>query len=1009
MKSASWASAIKNCADPARAGQVLERLAAAAGEDRLASMPPELARVMAALFSGSIGMSNLLVANPSWLNAYDLEAVQAPRGDLGLRREMEKGIQSGLEALDYASALQWLRQFRQREMIRIAMRDLGRLSALPDTVREISNVADACLEGVYRICWKQLTQRHGLPWHQDADEAWQPTRFCVLGMGKLGGRELNYSSDVDLIFIYSEEGGVFRDPPARLREPRPVMTGRQFFTRLAEAFVAEVTRMTPVGMLYRVDLRLRPEGDSGPLCRSLADCENYYAQWGQTWERMMLIKARAVAGDPALGGEFLEMVQPFRYPHSLGVGVVREIAAMKDRIETEVVKAGELDRNVKLGRGGIREIEFVAQTLQIMNGGRMPFLQNSQTLPTLAKLVQYHLLKEAEAGRLSAAYCFLRDVEHRLQMEENRQTHTIPEDKVVQERLARLMGFDTGRSFFSKLREHNKQVRQIYDKLLRPEDGTAEESVLPSQFEGAGQEWAPLLERHWFRDPDKALKMLREFVEGPGYVHVSSRTIDLARKLLRRFFALCRQGAPTGPHLPPRTLSDPDRVLTRLDSFITAYGARSMLFEMWHANPSLFELMLLLFDRSEYLAEVAIHTPDMVEELLLSGRLRQCKNADETLRDLQYGIHDEDQLLWLRKYHQTEQMRIGLRDILELAGFEDNLREFSALADACVRYALDSVLRKHKLKKSPIAVIALGKFGGSEINYGSDLDLVFVAAPGARNLPKIQRLAAELMDMLSSRMELGTAFKTDARLRPDGEKGLLVNTLDAYEDYYRKRAQLWEIQSISRTRAVAGDAALGRRFQELAASLSSFTPENVRAGFVLPGEMAGSNEGKAPRKSGGGGLTAYSPDWKQQIHRMRMRIEKERTPAGKDALAIKTGRGGLIDAEFMAQALCMEQGWQEANTLKALERLQSAGVLQDADKLLANYRPLRRLEGILRRWSFEGETVLPDDPAPFYRVSVRCGYSTPEGFREAIAGWRQAIREVYLKVFAGNRCFPMSL
>ena len=414
--------------------------------------------------------------------------------------------------------------------------------------------------------------------------------------------------------------------------------------------------------------------------------------------------------------------------------------------------------------------------------------------------------------------------------------------------------------------------------------------------------------------------------------------------------------------------------MTRLDSFISAYGARATLFELWNRNPAIFELLVLLFDRSEFLAELAIRTPDLVDELVISGRLRQRKSAEETLRDLRHGLGDEDQQLWLRRYHQAELMRIGLRDILGLADFEQYLTELSGLADACLQYALEVVMRKHKLKAPPFVIIGLGKLGGAEIDYGSDLDVVFVADSKAKNLTTLARLALEVLDLVSARTEQGMVFRTDARLRPDGEKGLLVNTLSAYEEYYRQRAQLWEIQSLTRTRPVAGDLKLGAQFQTLAATLTNFRQP------ALP-------------------LAAYAPDWKQKIHQMRMRIEKERTPAGKDDLAIKTGKGGLMDAEFIAQTLCLEHGWQEANTLRALERGRAAGVLPEADKLIENYRQLRRLEGILRRWSYEGETVLPDDPAPYYRVSVRCGFATPEAFREALADWRRAIREVYLKVF----------
>jgi glutamate-ammonia-ligase adenylyltransferase len=352
-------------------------------------------------------------------------------------------------------------------------------------------------------------------------------------------------------------------------------------------------------------------------------------------------------------------------------------------------------------------------------------------------------------------------------------------------------------------------------------------------------------------------------------------------------------------------------------------------------------------------------------------------------------------------------MRLGLRDILGLADFEQNLAELSALADACLQYALEVVMRKYKIRTPPFAVIGLGKLGGCEIDYGSDLDILFVTDAKAKELPKLQRLAVEVKELLSRRTEQGMVFHTDARLRPDGEKGLLVNTLAAYEEYYRQRAQLWEIQAVTRTRPVAGNFALGEKFQKLVATLTDFSrvPKiiNRRGEFCEPSTQSG-RRGTPPSETKKTATlpACFAPDWKVQIHQMRLRIEKERTPHGQDDLAIKTGKGGLMDAEFIAQALCLENGWQEANTLRALERAREAGALPDAEKLLDNYRKLRRVEGILRRWSYEGETVLPDDPAPYYRVSVRCGFSTPEEFRKALAKWRQAIREVYRKVFGAD-------
>ncbi len=806
-----------------------------------------------------------------------------------------------------------------------------------------------------------------------------PTQACVFGMGKLGGQELNYSSDVDVLFVYEEEGSVFRERPVRKKAPRAVLTSHEFFNRLGEAFINEVSRTTEQGFLYRIDLRLRPEGNSGPLTRSLAGYENYYAQWGQTWERMMLIKARRVAGDNDVAGEFLEMVQPFRFPRAISEGALREVRDLKHRIESEVVRSGEVDSNVKLGRGGIREIEFIVQSLQVLHAGRQPFLQNSQTLPCLAKLAQYHLLPETDASRLAEAYCFLRDVEHRLQMQANLQTHTIPESGSARERLARLMGFRTLKPFENALNGHRAFVRDVFERLLNRDTSEPKDS-LPASFEGREAEWKRLIADHQFRDPDKAFRVLREFVEGPGYVHTSARTIRLARQLVPKLFAYCRRTDERwhGDRITHPVLSDPDRVLLRLDSFIGTYGARATLFELWARHPLVFEALMLLIDRSEFLAELAIRTPDMVDDLVVSGRLRQKRSAPDALRDLMHGIGDADQHCWMRTYQQAELMRLGCRDILQIVGPQQALEGLSDLADACLQYALAVVTRRHRLKQPPFALLGLGKLGGRELNYGSDLDILFVADDQVANLPRLQKIAAGLMDLLSARTELGIAFVTDARLRPDGQTGLLVNTLSAHEAYYRQRAQLWEIQSMSRVRFVAGDADLGGRFVSLIQRLSNFAEPS------LP-------------------LAAYGPDWKQRIHEMRMRIEKERTPAGQDALAIKTGRGGLMDAEFIAQALCMERGWYEPNTLSALERGYAEKCLPRAEELITNYLRLRRVETILRRWSYEGETVLPVDPAPFYRVSVRCGYVTPEAFAKAMAGCRQAIRCAYEAYFPAPR------
>jgi len=695
MKSLIWTKAIKESADPRRVKHFLDLLGTTIAAGPLKTASAEQARVLAALFSGSQALSALLVANPEWLSLLDPEALRFPRQLLGLSAEVGAWLEPLLKTRDFATALARVREFKQREMLRIAVRDLIRPGNAEEITQEISNLADVCLETVWRICRLRLAEKYGEPYHQDSNGVWHKTAACVIGLGKLGGQELNYSSDVDVVFVYEEEGNAFKPTeaesagaqratgtrlqpgalgkgaPHRRMSPadraraisipetslkRPTLTNHQFYNRLAEAFVAEVTRLTPQGMLYRIDLRLRPEGDVGPLSRSLSGYENYYAQWGQTWERMMLIKARNVAGNEALATEFLEMVQPFRYPRSINENVLREVAAMKSRIENEVVRAGELERNVKLGRGGIREIEFTAQILQLLHAGRQPFLQGSQTLPCLEKLKQYELLTTEEARLLAHAYRFLRDLEHRLQMEDNRQTHTIPADRPARERLARLMGFATLKAFESAHQLHTRDVRRLFERILQAEvPGGEAASFLPREFNDGDAEWKSILTQHGFKDIPRSLRVLREFVEGPGYVHVSPRTKDLALQLLQRLFAMCRgksevrspkseirspkskvaekgsrvEGRGLGAEVRSERLSDPDRVVTRLDNFIAAYGARATLFELWNRNPAIFDLLVLLFDRSEFLAEMAIRTPDLVDELELSGAVVIFNRVDD--------------------------------------------------------------------------------------------------------------------------------------------------------------------------------------------------------------------------------------------------------------------------------------------------------------------------------------------------------------------------------------------
>ena len=931
----------------------------------------EEAAIWSQIFIGSNFLTSLLLHHPDWFEQLQPSLLKHPRREQGLQREVHAFLSPALDRSDYAGALEQMRLFKQKEMLRIGARDLAHLGSLPEITLELSNLADVCLRGAYDVCRRQLEAKLGIPAYRDGRGKLHRSGFCVLGLGKLGGQELNYSSDVDLLMVYREEGATTRD--LTLAGGDKGLSNHKFFQKLAEELIAALRRPTEHGFLFRVDMRLRPEGPTGPVVRSLSSYEHYYAQSGQPWERMMLIKARLIAGERALASDFGEVIQPFRYPRFLSEGVIGEIAATKQRIEDEVVRTGEIERNVKLGRGGIREIEFFVQALQLLHGGRLPFLQSSQTLPAIDSLAKYHLVPAETARTLKEAYAFLREVEHRLQIEQNLQTHTVPRERPALERLGYLMGFESATLFEAELRRRQQNVRRIYDELFAARPGGVGEVALPP-FPGH-EEWERLLRAHSFKDPVTSQRLIQAFCLGPGYGHVSAKTEELARQLIRRLLALCVSKPSDGGQV--ERLSDPDRVLARLDSFIQAYRSRALLYETWMNNPGLFRLWLLLFDRSEHLAEIAIRTPDLVDDLMLSGQLRRQKDAAQLLDELRAGAVDSDQSLWLRRYHQVELMRIGLRDILGLVDFERHLLELSSLAQASLQYAMESIFRKPGARNFSCAIIGLGKLGGNEVGYGSDLDVLFVAGSQEKHLPELQTAAAELLRLVSRQTAAGMTFAMDARLRPDGEKGLLVNTLDAYEEYYRRRAQLWEIQALTRARAIAGNVAIGRRFDRLADRLTNFKSPS------LP-------------------LQAYSVNWKREIAAMRERVEHARTPSGKDHLAIKTGRGGLMDAEFIAQAMSMAGGWREPNTLRALERGKETTALpaKAAEKLIAHYRQLRRVEVILRRWSVQGETLLPEDQAALERVAVRCGSADAAGFMAEIARHREAIRQVYRQYFS---------
>jgi glutamate-ammonia-ligase adenylyltransferase len=791
-----------------------------------------------------------------------------------------------------------LRSWKSREMTRIALRELADAAALEETTGELSQLAEICVTEVYAHWDAQLRASHGAP---DA-------QFVAIALGKLGGRELNHSSDIDLLFLYSNEGQV-----------SPRLSNHEWFNQLAEKILGTFsTTDSSGGALFRIDLRLRPEGSAGPLARSLESMENYYAGFGETWERLALIKTRRICGSQELAYEFLRLLQPFIYPKSPTPDLFEEIANIKRRIERDVVGADKLERNVKLGRGGIREIEFVVQTLQFVHGARHTFLQETSTLKALRALAQLELIPRKEVLDLDRAYRFLRRVEHRLQIDAEQQTHTVPQDPESLNRLALSLGFDSAQQFTLALKETMTDVSAIFQRVTT---GPAVEVPVSLSI---------------FANEKRADKALNDLARGATGFHVAPRTRQVFRKLRPSLLDWLGRAA------------DPDVTLNQLVRFVEAYGLRSLLFELLVTNPKLLELLIKTFDASRFAGDLLIRRPQLLEEVTRDTTFYEPRSKAENLKILESSGAEPANLDPVRAYRQRQLLRIILRDVLGLATPASIFAELSDLAEACL------VFTNHLLGGERLTIIALGKFGGREINYGADLDVVFVGND--------IRAAQDLIVAVTASSSEGSIAALDARLRPDGEKGPLVCSLEAYESYYRQRAQLWEIHALTRTRPVSGP--LQQPFIDLVKGIWA--------------------------------ATGRQPDLFGKINDMLDRIREGRG-SGSEFLDFKTGVGGLIEAEFLVQALQMKMGVWEPNWNDALRALGQRKVLSSAEikSAAGSYDFLRGCATASRRWENKSVSTLPAGPDEQKKLARRVGCKDLDEFAAKYNSAREAIHRLY--------------
>jgi glutamate-ammonia-ligase adenylyltransferase len=942
--------ACEKSADPDRALVSFERLVAALPSPNifyhyLHESPGQL-DLLITVFAHSAALAQTLTRNAEHFHFFLApQVLEKPRGKAWLAAELTRLL---LPMRQPAQKYDAIRRFRRRETLRIGARDLIGRATVEETTLELSNLADVCLQAVFEVALESLRATYKLK----GDATLASGRFSIIGMGKLGGQELNYSSDVDVIFVYGEEGNL-----------APTLTNHQFFTKLAEEIIGIVGGSSAEGNIFRIDLRLRPEGKSGPLVRSLDSCENYYAEFGETWERMALIKARPVAGDAAVGAAFTAMVQPFIYTRHAGGNVVQQMAVLKKRIEEEVVREGQLTRHVKLGIGGIREIEFIVQSFQVLRGARLAQLRDRSTLRTLAVLVRTKILMAEEAATLADAYRFLRNVEHRLQMEMELQTHTIPDQEHALYRLARSLGCDSVKKFLAVQEAHTSAVRKIYESVLsnagasvtRATERLLAADQLPKALANAG-----------FTDVPGAMKVVDNLWHGPGFGHVSQRTKEL---FMHVFSTLLHWGS---------RVADPDTALARFDKFVNAYGSRGLLYEIFAGNPRLVEMLMRLGDASRYLSDALARQPELFDGIVRGVVLSDPKSLHRMYEELRAAGHEGvDPMETARRWKQSEMVRLGIEDVMELADIEQTHAEMTSLAETCLRFAVERAQTDLKLEGVPFAVIGMGKFGGMELGYGADLDVLFVGGTGTSDQAEASRLASRVMDFMGRQTSTGSLFVVDPRLRPDGEKGTLASSLEAHRDYYGKRAQFWERQALVKARFVAGDAQLGRDFIRMTHD------------FLY-----------------GRALTTEELD---EIKQMRHRVETERGNQQHTDLEFKTGPGGLVDVEFLTQALQLRHGHAHpplriAHTLAVLNRLTALGIIEEEHSALLryNYVLLRRIESVLRRVENVNVSKIPTDDREQQRLAKRLSFPTAAEFLKGYRHATQQTRTIYNALMAAK-------
>ncbi|MDR0565331.1 MAG: bifunctional [glutamate--ammonia ligase]-adenylyl-L-tyrosine phosphorylase/[glutamate--ammonia-ligase] adenylyltransferase [Azoarcus sp.] len=815
-------------------------------------------------------LQRMLDSRP-WLAGYLADSLDHPLDADALRHFVAR------QSSDEASLRPTLRQLRTWVLCHLAVRDINGLADLAEVTETMTALAEICIRHAHEVLRTALLARYGTPRNAAGEEQ----ELLIIGMGKLGGRELNVSSDIDLIFIYPEDGHT--DGPKSIEN-------FEFFERLGKQIIAALAEVTPHGQVFRVDMRLRPNGDSGSLVATLDMLENYFVTQGREWERYAWIKARAIVGEHT--EELHAIAHPFVFRKYLDFGAINAMRNLHAQIRHEVMRRDRAN-NIKLGPGGIREIEFIAQAFQLIRGGRDQTLQIRPTLQVLERLAARGILRPEAAQELEAAYVFLRRLEHRLQYLDDAQTHSLPENEADQNLIAQTMGHENYPAFLEALNRHRNAVSHHFDTVIgEPDEEESEQQQHVDIWQNAADtpEAAATLSGLGYRDPLGTATRLTA-------TRTSSRYNQLPDNIRARFDVLV-------PRLIAAAASttEPDAALTRCLDLLDGIARRGAYLALLQQYPQALRRLVDLVGASDWAAQYLGQHPILLDDLLDARDMAEPANwqqfRDELAAELDVIEPDmERQMDLMREQHHTQVFRLLIQDIAGALTVEKLADHLSMLADIMVDIAIPLCWRKIKTRHRDtpqFAVVGYGKLGGKELGYASDLDLIFIHdddGPDAGE--RYVRLAQRINSWLSARTPAGILFETDLRLRPNGDSGLVSCSLDAFRQYQYESAWVWEHQALTRARFVAGSKALGEKFEHIR--------ENI---LRLPRDLQGLREDV-----------------------IAMREKMRAAHAGKGTLFdLKHDTGGLIDVEFLIQYLVLGHAYKHPELTRNLGNIALLGI-----------------------------------------------------------------------------------